>query len=171
MTVTQSVGALRGVVRGLGEIPGRKILVLVSGGLISTDRSSGRVNSNAEIAQLGREAAAANLDVFALHLDWSFQEALASRGGLRTSYFRDSTIAATGLEIVAGTAGGTVIRVRGTSPDIAFDRIMRETSAYYVLGVDCAEEDRDGRPHPIRVATKRKGAELRSRNQVIIPRR
>jgi VWFA-related protein len=171
MTVTQSVGSLRGLVRGLGETPGRKILVLISGGLISTDRSSGRANSMAEISQLGREAAAANLDVFALHLDWSFQEALASRGGLRTSYFRDSNLAATGLEIVAGTSGGTVIRVRGTSPDVAFDRIMRETSSYYILGVESADEDRDGRPHPIRVRVKRRGAEVRSRSEVIIPRR
>lgn len=171
MTVTQSVGSLRGLVRGLGETPGRKILVLISGGLISTDRSSGRANSMTEISQLGREAAAANLDVFALHLDWSFQEALASKGGLRTSYFRDSTIAATGLEIVAGTSGGTVIRVRGTSPDVAFDRIMRETSSYYILGVESADEDRDGRPHPIRVRVKRRGAEVRSRSEVIIPRR
>jgi VWFA-related protein len=171
MTVTQSVGALRGLVRGLGETPGRKILVLVSGGLISTDRSSGRANSRLEISQLGREAAAANLDVFALHLDWTFQEALTSKGGLRTSFFRDSTIAATGLELVADIAGGTVIRVRGTSPDMAFDRIMRETSSYYVLGVESADEDRDGRPHPIRVRVKRRGAEVRSRSEVIIPRR
>ncbi|MGE5834525.1 MAG: VWA domain-containing protein [Acidobacteriota bacterium] len=171
MTVTQSIGALRGLVRGLGETPGRKVLVLVSGGLISTDRSSGRANSMSEISQLGREAAAANLDVFALHLDWTFQEALASKGGLRTSYFRDSSIAATGLEIVAGTSGGTVIRVRGTSPDVAFDRIMRETSSYYILGVESADEDRDGRPHPIRVRVKRRGAEVRSRSEVIIPRR
>jgi VWFA-related protein len=171
MTVTQSVGGLRGLTRGLGEIPGRKILVLVSGGLISTDRGTGRVNSNAEITQLGREAAAANLDVFALHLDWSFQEALASRGGLRSSYMRDSTMAATGLEMVAGTAAGAVIRVRGTSPDVAFDRVLRETSAYYVLGVEGREEDRDGRPHPIRVRVKRKGADVRSRSEVIIPRR
>src|SRR4029453_15803559 len=120
-------------------------------------------NAMAEISQLGREAGAANLDVFALHLDWSFQEALASRGGLRTRYFRDSNIAATGLEIVAGTSGGTVIRVRGPSPDVAFDRIMRETSSYYVLGVESADEDRDGRPHPIRVRVKRRGAEVRSR--------
>jgi hypothetical protein len=120
---------------------------------------------------LGREAAAANLDLFALHLDWSFQEALASKGGLRTSYFRDSNLAATGLEIIAGTAGGTVIRVRGTSPDVAFDRIMRETSAYYVLGVECGDEDRDGRPHPIRVKVKRSGVEIRSRTEVIIPKR
>ena len=121
--------------------------------------------------QLGREAAAANLDVFALHLDWSFQEALASKGGLRTSYMRDSKMAATGLEMVAGTAAGSVIRVRGTSPEVAFDRVLRETSAYYVLGVEGSEEDRDGRPHPIRVRVKRKGAEVRSRSEVIIPRR
>ena len=170
MTVTQSVGGLRGLTRGLGEIPGRKILLLVSGGLISSG-GMGRVNSNAETTQLGREAAAANLDVFALHLDWSFQEALASRGGLRTSYMRDSTMAATGLEMVAGTAGGSVIRVRGTSPEVAFDRVLRETSAYYVLGVEGSEEDRDGRPHPIRVRVKRKGAEWRSRSEVIIPPR
>ena len=171
MTVTQSVGGLRGLTRGLGEIPGRKILVLVSGGLIASDRGMGRANSNAETMQLGREAAAANLDVFALHLDWSFQEALASRGGLRTSYMRDSTMAATGLEMVAGTAGGSVIRVRGTSPEVAFERVLRETSAYYVLGVEGSEEDRDGRPHPIRVRVKRKGAEWRSRSEVIIPKR
>ena len=171
MTVTQSVGGLRGLTRGLGEIPGRKILVLVSGGLIASDRGMGRANSNAETMQLGREAAAANLDVFALHLDWSFQEALASRGGLRSSYMRDSTMAATGLEMVAGTAGGSVIRVRGTSPEVAFDRVLRETSAYYVLGVEGSEEDRDGRPHPIRVRVKRKGAEWRSRSEVIIPKR
>jgi VWFA-related protein len=171
MTVTQSVGSLRGLARGLSETPGRKILVLVSGGLISTDRSSGRVNSSLEISQMGRDAAAANLDVYALHLDWSFQEALTSKGGLRTSFFRDSTLAATGLEIVAGTTAGTVIRVRGTSPDVAFDRIIRETSAYYVLGVDCADEDRDGRAHPIRVRVKQKGVEVRSRIEVTIPPR
>jgi VWFA-related protein len=171
MTATQSVGALRSLIRGLGEIPGRKILLLVSGGLISTDRGAGRVNLMTEIGGLGREAAAANLDVFALHLDWSFQEALASKGGLRSSYFRDSNLAATGLEIIAGASAGSVIRVRGTSPEVAFDRVLRETSVYYVLGVAAGEEERDGRSHPIRVRVKRRGAEVRSRSEVIIPRR
>jgi hypothetical protein len=171
MTVTQSVGALRGLVRGLGDIPGRKVLVLVSGGLISTDRGSGRANAMAEVSQLGRDAAAANLDVMALHLDWSFQEALASRSGLRISYFRDSNLAATGLEILAGTAGGTVVRVRGTAPEVAFDRVLRETSAYYVLGVGVGEDERDGRPRPIRVRVKRRGAEVRSRSEVVISKR
>jgi hypothetical protein len=170
MTVSQSVAGLRGLVRGLAAIPGRKVVVLVSGGLVNSDRSSGRANSSQQIALLGREAAVANLELFALHLDWSFQQAL-STGQLRPSALRESGIAATGLEIVAGTAGGAVIRVPGTSPDVAFDRVLRETSAYYLLGVEAAEDDRDGRPHAISVKVKRKGAEVRSRAEVIIPRR
>jgi len=170
MRVSQSVGGLRGLVRSLGQIAGRKTLVLVSGGLISTDRGSGRANAIAEITALGREAAVANLSVFALHLDWSFLQALSSRKGLRLSYFRDSNMAATGLELVASTAGGTVFRVHGTSPDVSFDRVLRETSAHYLLGVDVATEDRDGRARAIRVKVKRRGADVRSRTSVVIPR-
>lgn len=170
MQVSQSVGGLRSLVRGLADVPGRKVLVLVSGGLISTDRAGGRANAAGEINELGREAALANLSLFALHLDWSFMAAQSSRGGLRTSYFRDSNMATTGLERVAGTAGGTVMRVHGTSPDVAFDRVLRETSAHYLLGVDGAASDRDGRPKTIRVTVKRRGAQVRSRTQVVIPR-
>jgi VWFA-related protein len=170
MAVSQSVGGLRGLVRGLGEIPGRKTLVLVSGGLVSTDQATGRAHAGAEITALGREAAIANLSVFALHLDQSFQEAMSSRGGLRLSYFRDSGMAATGLEMVAGTAGGTVVRVQGRSPDVAFDRVLRETSAHYLLGVEGSEADRDGRPHTIRVHVTRRGAQVRSRTELVIPK-
>lgn len=167
MKVSQSVGALRGLVRGLAEVPGRKILVLVSGGLISSDRSGGRAQAGSEIAAVGREAALANLSVFALHLDWSFVEAQASRGGVRTSYFRDSGMAATGLEQVAGSAGGTVMRVLGRSPDQAFDRVLSETSAHYLLGVESREGERDGNPKTIRVNVKRRGAQVRSRTQFV----
>jgi VWFA-related protein len=171
MRVSQSVGGLRGLVRGLEQIPGRKTLVLVSGGLITTDRGSGRANASAEIAALGREVAQANLSVFALHLDWSFLEAVSARSGLRLSYFRDSNMAATGLEMVAGAGGGAVFRVQGTSPDLAFDRVLHETSAHYLLGVEGSEADRDGRAHPIRVRVKRRGAHVRSRTSVVVPRR
>ena len=169
MTVSQSLAGLRGLIRGLTAIPGRKILVLVSGGLISTDSAVGRSSSSGQVLDVAREAASANVDVFALHLDWSFQEALGSRGGLRTSFFRDSNMAATGLEMVAGASGGSVIRVYGTSPDRAFDRILRETSVNYILAVDVQDTERDGKTHAIRVAVKRKGAEIRSRTQVRIP--
>jgi VWFA-related protein len=168
MRISQSLGGLRSLVRGLAGVPGRKTLVLVSGGLITTDRGSGRANSSAEIAALAREVAEANISVYALHLDWSFIEAVSARRGMRLSYFRDSNLAATGLEQVAGMAGGAVMRVQGTSPDAAFNRVLSETSAHYLLGVEAQSEDRDGRSHPIQVKVKRRGVQVRSRTQVVI---
>jgi VWFA-related protein len=170
MKVSQSVNALRNLVRGLGDVPGRKTVVLVSGGLVASDHAGGRVNAKAELASLGRETALANVSLFALHLDWSFLTSLGSKGGLRGSYFRDSNMAASGLEIAAGVAGGAVMRVQGTSPNVAFDRVLTETSAHYLLGVAGDEADRDGRTHTIRVTVKRGGAQVRSRTEVRIPK-
>ncbi len=94
--VSQSVGGLRGLLRSLKDIPGRKTLVLVSGGLVTTDQAGGRMNVRNEIAAAGREASIANVNVFALHLDWSFIEAVTNRRGMRTSYFREANMAASG---------------------------------------------------------------------------
>ena len=165
---SQSVGGLRALLRSLKEVPGRKTLVLVSGGLVTTDQAGGRMNVRNEIAALGREASLANVNVFALHLDWSFIQAVTNRRGMRTSYFREANMAASGLEAVAGNAGGTVIRVQGTSPDVAFDRVLSETSSHYLLGVESIPDDRDGQPKGIRVKVTRGGAQVRSRTFVTI---
>lgn len=171
MQASQSLGGLRGLVRGLAKIPGRKILVLVSGGLITTDQAGGRADASSEVSSLAREAALANLAVFALHLDWSFITSATSRSGLRTTLFRDGDLAAGGLERIAGSTGGTMLRVYGTAPEKAFDRVLLETSAYYLLGVESAVSDRDGNPKGIRVTTKRRGVQVRSRPIVVIPKR
>jgi len=165
---SQSIGGLRGLVRSLKEVPGRKTLVLVSGGLVTTDQAGGRMNVRNEIAAVGRDASLANVNVFALHLDWSFIQAVTNRRGMRTSYFREANMAASGLEAIAGNAGGTVTRVQGTSPDVAFDRVLSETSGHYLLGVESIADDRDGQPKAIRVKVKRGGAQVRSRTFVTI---
>ena len=169
MQASQSLGGLRGLVRGLAQIPGRKILVLVSGGLIATDQAGGRADTSAEISYIARDAALANLAVFALHLDWSFITSATSRAGLRTTLFRDGNLAAGGLERIAGSTGGTMLRVYGTAPEKAFDRVLLETSAYYLVGVESGASDRDGHPKGIRVTTKRRGVQVRSRPIVVIP--
>jgi hypothetical protein len=76
---------------------------------------------------------------------------------------------ATGLELVAGGAGGAVVRVQAGTGASAFERITRETSARYVLGVEVQDSDRDGSPHTVRVRVKRSGAKVRARNSVTIP--
>ena len=58
--------------------------------------------------------------------------------------------------------------MHGTSPDLAFDRVLRETSGYYLIGVEAADADRDGQAHQIRARVKRGGAQARSRTFVTI---
>ena len=83
--MTRSVEQLRGLMRGLARVPGRKVLVLVSGGLFSSDRVGRRVSSGPTIRTLTHNAAAANLELYVLHLDWSFIEAFAERNQLASS--------------------------------------------------------------------------------------
>jgi VWFA-related protein len=167
--VTRSVDGLRGLIRGLARVPGRKVLVLVSGGLVSSDRVGKRVSSGSTIRTLTHDAAAANLELYVLHLDWSFIEAFAERNQLASSFYRDSDLARTGLEIMAGTLGGDVTRVHGTNPDFAFNQVLSKTSAYYLLGVEPDDKDRDGKPHEIKVKVQRRGVTVLHRTEVTIP--
>jgi VWFA-related protein len=170
MTLTQSLGGLRGLVAALGEIPGRKILVLVSGGLMMTDRGMGRVDESGRIGEIGALAARTNTTLYALHMDTKFQDAFLDQHRSHT-FFRDEGMFMRGLDILAGSAGGTVFRLQTGSGDPAFDRVLLETSAHYLLGVEAADEDRDGRPRNIRVTVPRRGTTVRSRSSVVIPPR
>jgi VWFA-related protein len=170
MQIAQSLNGLRALIQALGSVEGRKTLVLISGGLFASDRGSGRVNMGSDIRALGREAATANITLYALHMDSNFIDSFTQRGGPSSTLFRDTNALAAGLEQVAGAAGGAVIRVQGGTGDYAFDRVLRENSAYYLLGVEVEPRDRDGEPHQIRVRVRQRGATVRSRNTVIVPR-
>ena len=170
MQVAQSLGGLRHLVRGLSQLEGRKTLVIVSGGLFTSDRGGGRVNMNYEIQSVGREAAASNANVYVLHMDSSFIEAFSERRGPSPTLFRDSNALASGLEMVAGAAGGALLRVQAGTGDSAFQRVLLENSAYYLLGVEPEPDDRDGESHAIRVRVRVRGATIRSRASVTVPR-
>ena len=74
-----------------------------------------------------------------------------------------------GLETIAGAAGGSLFQVF-VGADIAFDRVLRETAAAYLLGVEPLEGDRDGKTHRISVKVRMSGAEVRSRREVMLPK-
>ena len=75
-----------------------------------------------------------------------------------------------GLEALAGAAGGALFRIEAGTPEHAFDRVMRETAAYYLLGLEVADADRDGRPHYINVKVRERGATVRNRPLVVVPK-
>ena len=68
-------------------------------------------------------------------------------------------------------AGGALLRVEAGTGETAFNRVLRETSAYYLLGVEPEELDRDGKTHFLRVSVKPRGITVRVRTQVVVPRR
>ena len=169
--ISQSLGGLRGLIAGLAEVPERKTVVLVSGGLIASDRVGGRPDVTTDSIAVGREALHANVNLYVLHMDTSFLDAYSVNAPQNVStIFRDNTATARGLDLVAGGAGGAVLSVQAGTGDSAFDRVLKETSAHYILGVAVDEADRNGRGHAILVRLRRKGATLRSRTMVMIPK-
>ena len=70
-----------------------------------------------------------------------------------------------GLETLAGRSRGSLFRVV-TNPEFVFERLRHEISAHYMLGVEPAERDRDGKPHQIQVKVGRQNVQVRARRQV-----
>jgi VWFA-related protein len=170
MQVTQSLGGLRQLFEGLTALEGRKTVVLISGGLFTSDRGDGRVRMQTDIAQIGRQAALSNTNLYVLHMDSSFIDAFSERRGPNPTIFRDSNQLATGLEIVSGAAGGALFRVQAGTGENAFKRVIRENSAYFLLGVEPDAKDRDGSPHSIQVRVRTRGVTVRHRAVVTVPK-
>jgi hypothetical protein len=176
-----SYGGVRDLLRGLSGISGPKTVMLLSAGVMTTDRTGGRPDMALMMSTAGKFAAAANARLYALHVDGNFQEATMAAfrspgcGNMQTvgmnTQVRDSQLSAYGLERMAGEAGGEYFRITAGTGDMFFKRVLDETSAYYLLGVQPEAIDRDGKTHFIRVKTVDvKGATVRARAQVMIPK-
>ncbi|HUG15521.1 MAG TPA: hypothetical protein VMM78_10965, partial [Thermomicrobiales bacterium] len=70
--------------------------------------------------------------------------------------------------MLAGAAGGQMFEV-ATEADTAFDRVLRETSAYYLLAIAPLDSERDGKTRRVTVNVSARGAQVRSRNTVTVP--
>jgi VWFA-related protein len=172
---TQRSGQVLALIQGLSTAPGRKIVVLVSGGMIASDRPSLRPDL-AEIGiDVGRQAAEANVTVYTLFIDqtWLDQYSAERRRPppRPTNAERDRAVLSKWLEQFSGGAGGALMRVMTGSGEAAFDRIAIETSAYYILGVEPSGVDRDGKTHQINVKVGDKALTVRGRSYVKLPKK
>lgn len=169
----QSISGLRALLDMLAPIPDRKTIVVMSGGLIGT-ASRGRPDVGSMTSRLGEAAAVAHANFYVLHQDDSFLDSFSAARRAPpdpASLMADRQAVGFGLELISNAVGGSLIRIEAGTADYAFDRVLRETSAYYLLGVTSDDADRDGKPHYLRVNVKGKGLTVRSRKQVLIPRR
>jgi VWFA-related protein len=173
----QRLHGISNLVYGLSRVPGRKTVIMISGGMMSTTRTGGRPDVTGVMGLIGEAAAAADANFYVIHWDMSFFDAY-SASTRRTAHaphhafqslFDDRIAMSQGLEWFAGKSGGALLRVEAGTGDNAFTRVLRETSAYYLLGVEPQPEDRDGEAHFLRVRVKPRGSTVRHRTQVLIP--
>ena len=170
-----ALGMLRSLLEQISVIDGRKTLVLISAGMMASDVPGGRPDISELGIQVGKEAARSNTSVYTLFLDTSamdrFQAQVRGSDKNLLSVARDSEVLGRWLDQFSGAAGGAMFKVQVGSGEYAFDRVLSEISAYYLLGVEPADEDRDGRTHEIKVKTSQKNVILRGRRWVMVPKR
>jgi VWFA-related protein len=172
---TTGLNGLRALIRLLNAEPGRKTVVLFSAGILSTDRPGGRPEVGELAKQLGQDAAATNTTIYVVHLDTGAWRQMAAEtrktDNPPVSRSRDNAVTGRLLAEFSGASGGTLLRVVMGGGEWALDRVLRETSSHYLLGVEPAESDRDGKLRPLSVKVKQKGTTVRSRLWVAVPKR
>ena len=72
-----------------------------------------------------------------------------------------------GIEQLIGVTGGKRLNLGG-GDDTAFDRILTESAAYYVAGIEAQRSDR-GRSHSLEVGVSRRGVDVRGSRAITFP--
>jgi len=167
--LSRTLFGLQRVVDALAAIDGPKTGVFISSGLIAGERL-GDLDTDSELRAVARSAAVARVNLCVLHLDNAFIEGFSVDRPRQSAdmAFKDGDLLTAGLEAVALQSGGVYQKLAAASPK-PFDRIARELSAAYLLGVEPAATDRDGKAHRIQVRVKVPGATVRSRTELLVP--
>ena len=173
----QRLSSLSHLMRGLARISGRKTVVLVSGGMISSARAGGRPDVSMLMSRVGREAAAADANLYVLHWDSTYLDVYSAANKPShnpadrfVSVFEDRHVIGQGLEMIAGKAGGAFLRIEAGTGENAFNRVLRETGRTISWASSPTTDDADGRAHYLRVNVSQKGVTVRVRT-ICIPRR
>jgi VWFA-related protein len=167
----QGLGRLDSLLRLLQSWPGRKTVLLLSGGMPVSDRSSGRPRLTTEVKQLGEQATYANATIHTLYFDQELNASFSLETRKpRASSARTRGIYTRALAEFSEPSGGTLLGVSTGAGESEIDRLLTQMSSYYVLGVEPEDRDRDGRPHRLSVKVSERGARVRHRQLVLVPR-
>jgi VWFA-related protein len=168
-----SLSGLKDLLTGVAGMAGRKTVLLISGGLLVSDRADGRPQVGDAAKMMGQAAARSQTTIYTVYLDSTTanSSSAAKKGAASSDMSRDHAMFGNWLGDFSRAAGGEQLAVSVGGGAFAFDRVLRECASYYLLGVEPAEADRDGRPRQLRVRADVPGATVRSRQWVLVPRR
>ncbi|MFM8535842.1 MAG: VWA domain-containing protein [Acidimicrobiia bacterium] len=156
-----TLAGLEALLRNLAQVKMPVNIVLMSEGMfVARDRTS--------MTALGRLAADARATIHVIRPSQQFYD-VENRGlSSASGRFFDDGLMAEGLEQVAGQTRGSMSSVNGAGK-LAFDRLGRELSGYYLLGFEPTEADRTGRERRIKVDVKPRGLSVRARPTFVLP--
>ena len=147
---------LEAILRALSDYEGPKALVWIAGGLVI-----GR--EQAFLAEIEELAAASRTTVYAIKVD--APQIDTTEQSSPPSPRQDDRMREAGLQAVTAIARGELMRAH-YNPGPIFERLERELSGYYLLGVEARPEDRDEERRGIDVSVRRDGARVRARREV-----
>ena len=153
-----SGNARRGLESLLGEmreLEGPNTLVWISGGFIIDDQLA--------LLEIRKRAAASRTTLYVMMVPGPLIDM-----SQRTSYSTardDRRKKEQGLVALAAVTGGRLLRAH-FNPGPLFERIERELSGYYLLGVQSRPTDRDKERRGIKVSVARNGVRVRARREI-----
>ena len=150
------------------------VLIFISGGLLPpASGAEPRIRrstcaalrpTTTDFAELGKLAVDLRLQLFVIQPD-VFSDDVSRRAPPNRAKSDELLF---GLETVVGAMDGQLFRISGTA-DSAFERIERESTAYYLLSFEPSAKERDGAAHKIELRLKRSNERLRARRTFTIP--
>jgi VWFA-related protein len=156
MNSLSSISSLRQMLANLANVRGDKTVILISGGWPLDERDETTLMST-----VASEATAARATIYTIFVpSTSFS---ADRRGIVQASSRDQYLHLGPLETLAGMTGGGTFRAE-VSADTAFDRLRRELSGYYRIGVEKDPSDAGGKNRRMKVQVARSSLTVRARD-------
>ncbi len=148
---------LEEVLKALRDVEGPKVLLWISGG---------HVVDGTELTMRALEdlVVEARTTLYVMMVDEPLGGDI-TQAASPPSAREDRRMQEEGLHLAAAMTRGTVFRAH-FNPDPIFDRLEREMSGYYLLGVESRPNDRDKERRKIEVSVQREGARVRARREI-----
>jgi hypothetical protein len=140
----------------LAPIRGPKHIILMSGGLGFDSELLIHYND------FQKKAAAAQVVIYAIHLDQPFADA---SDRLRVTSASGGNGMTTGLGNMAAMTGGTMFLGAGTAAGV-FERIRDQIGNFYQLAVESRPDDSANNPRDLKVTINRPGVSARARRDI-----
>ncbi len=146
---------LESLLTALGDLEGANALVWITGGLVIEDALN--------LKEIEKLAAASRTTLYMMMVDAPLVD--MSKASSSPTARDDQQMKVQGLMALSSMTRGRLIRAH-YNPGPLFERVGRELSGYYLLGVESRPTDRDRERRRIKVSVDRSGVQVRARREI-----